>query len=133
MNPNNIRIALVIIRVAVAGNLLIHGTFRLVTGGAFGFDGHLQALGFPPFTAWTITFFEILGSVAIIAGKWVTPLCLLFCLELLMGIILVHFQEGWFVVGGGRNGMEYSVLLILCFTATGVAHWKKSLTTPEVK
>jgi hypothetical protein len=22
--------------------------------------------------------------------------------------------KGWFVVGGGRNGMEYSVLLILC-------------------
>ena len=31
---------------------------------------------------------------------------------LLMGIIMVHFQEGWFVVGGGRNGMEYNFLLI---------------------
>lgn len=29
-----------------------------------------------------------------------------------MGIILVHRYDGWFVVGGGRNGMEYSVLLI---------------------
>jgi hypothetical protein len=32
--------------------------------------------------------------------------------------ILVQFREGWFV-GGGRNGIEYSVLLILCFV--GVA------------
>jgi len=30
------------------------------------------------------------------------------------GIALAHFPDGWFVVGGGRNGMEYSVLLILC-------------------
>ena len=29
-----------------------------------------------------------------------------------MGILLVHAPEGWFVVGAGRNGMEYSVLLI---------------------
>lgn len=29
-----------------------------------------------------------------------------------MGIVLVHYQEGWFVVGGGRNGMEYNFLLI---------------------
>jgi hypothetical protein len=41
----------------------------------------------------------------------------------------VHFQEGWFVVGGGRNGMEYSVLLMLCFTATGIAYWEKNLTS----
>jgi putative oxidoreductase len=25
---------------------------------------------------------------------------------------MVHFQEGWFVVGGGRNGMEFNFLLI---------------------
>jgi putative oxidoreductase len=30
-----------------------------------------------------------------------------------MGIILVHFKEGWFVVGGGRNGVEYNFLLIV--------------------
>jgi putative oxidoreductase len=29
-----------------------------------------------------------------------------------MGILLVHRHDGWFVVGGGRNGVEYSVLLI---------------------
>jgi putative oxidoreductase len=29
-----------------------------------------------------------------------------------MGIILIHFREGWFVVGGGRNGMEFNLLLI---------------------
>ena len=31
-----------------------------------------------------------------------------------MGIVLVHAKSGWFVVGGGSNGAEYSVLLIPC-------------------
>jgi putative oxidoreductase len=29
-----------------------------------------------------------------------------------MGIIMVHYQEGWFVVGGGRNGVEFNILMI---------------------
>jgi putative oxidoreductase len=27
---------------------------------------------------------------------------------LIMGIILVHLEEGWYVVGGGRNGVEFN-------------------------
>ena len=34
-----------------------------------------------------------------------------------MGIIMIHFQEGWFVVGGGRNGMEFNFLLIFVLVA----------------
>jgi putative oxidoreductase len=30
----------------------------------------------------------------------------------MVGIVMVHFTEGWFVVGGGRNGWEYNFLLI---------------------
>jgi putative oxidoreductase len=32
-----------------------------------------------------------------------------------MGIIMVHAREGWFVVGAGRNGVEFNVLLIAAF------------------
>jgi putative oxidoreductase len=123
----NANSALFIVRVAAAGNLLIHGATRLTTGGVSGFDEHLHSLGYPPFTAWVITIFEIFASISIIAGIWIVPLCILFCLELTMGIIMVHLREGWFVVGGGRNGMEYSVLLILCFIATAIGHGKKRL------
>lgn len=45
-------------------------------------------------------------------GYAVRPLALCFAAELMMGIVLVHAREGWFVVGGGRNGVEYSVALI---------------------
>ena len=36
-----------------------------------------------------------------------------------MGLILMHLPAGWFVVGLGRNGMEYSVLLIIALLCVG--------------
>jgi putative oxidoreductase len=117
--------ALVIIRIAAAGNMLIHGISRTVTGGVMGFDGYLSSLGFPPYTAWVITAFELIAAILIILNRWTSILSIFFCVELLMGIILVHGPEGWFVVGHGRNGSEYSVLLILCFVSAIFAYWPK--------
>ena len=119
-------IALSIIRIAVAGNMLIHGIARIAIDGVNPFDTFLSTIGFPGYTAWVITFFEILAAVSIIINRWVVPLSILFCLELLTGIFLVHMQSGWFVVGAGRNGMEYSVLLILGFVATIVVNLKRN-------
>lgn len=125
MQTKNIQLAITIIRIAVAGNMLIHGIARISIGGVVPFDGFLSSIGFPPYMAWFITIFEILAAIAIIGGKWIVPLSMIFILELLVGIILVHLPSGWFVVGAGRNGMEYSVLLIIGFAATILANWKK--------
>jgi putative oxidoreductase len=124
MNLN--QLALTIVRIAAAGNMIIHGITRLSLGTVSNFDGWLTSLGFPPYTAWVLTFFEIIGGVAMILGvRWTKYICIIFSIQLLMGIVLVHFTEGWFVVGAGRNGMEYSVLLIVCFVSTAIANWKK--------
>jgi putative oxidoreductase len=117
--------ALTLIRLAAAGNMLIHGVYRLSVGGVTPFDAWLGSLGFPPFSAWIITIFEIIAALMIIMSRWVSPLSIVFIVQLGMGIFLLHRHEGWFVVGGGRNGMEYSVLMIICFAATALANWKR--------
>jgi putative oxidoreductase len=53
--------------------------------------------------------------LCLLFNKLVNCSSLWFIFVLIMGIILVHFQNGWFVVGHGQNGVEYSVLLICCF------------------
>lgn len=108
------RAGLLVLRIVVALLILIHGLFRAFSGGVDPFGQFLGGVGFPLGTpiAWTITLIEIVGSVALAAGFRVRLLSLYFAAELMMGIILVHLREGWFVVGGGRNGVEYSVLLI---------------------
>ena len=40
-------------------------------------------------------------------------MAILTILILIAGIATVHFKEGWYVVGGGRNGWEYNFLLII--------------------
>ena len=87
-----------------------------------GFGQFLGSQGLPAGVAlaWLLTVVEIAGGILLLAGKFVRPLCAWFILELLGRIVMVHFREGWFVVGGGRNGFEYSVLLIVCFVAVAL-------------
>ena len=98
----------------VAALLAIHGMARVGLGIVDDFGTFLTASGLPlgVALAWAATLFEILGGLAMASGRWVRPIASLFCLELLAGIALVHWPAGWFVVGAGRNGMEYSVLLV---------------------
>jgi putative oxidoreductase len=125
METKSNRIAQLLIRFAAAGNMLVHGITRLAINGVVPFDEYLITKGFPPYTAWAITFFEIAAALLIIGGKWVSILSILFCAQLIAGIVLLHFNEGWFVVGAGRNGMEYSVLLVICFISTAIIHQNK--------
>jgi putative oxidoreductase len=53
------------------------------------------------------------AALLLLLNKYIRAAGFVTIFVLIMGIILVHFQEGWFVVGGGRNGMEYNFLLII--------------------
>ena len=114
--PHRVRLALTILRVGTAAMLIIHGVARAALGIVDDFGGALTAWGFPAgiALAWTITVVEIVGGAAMAAGYLVRPVAAWFAFQLAMGIYLIHARVGWFVVGAGRNGMEFSVLLILC-------------------
>lgn len=105
----------VALRVAVAILLGIHGYYRALSGGVSGFGGYLSATGFPVgvAVAWAITIFEMTASLLLLSGRFVRIVIPGFLLILTSGIVMVHRHDGWFVVGGGRNGVEYSVLLIV--------------------
>ena len=109
-------VGLTLLRAATALLLIVHGVARAWLGIVDDFGVALNSWGFPAgfALAWTITIVEIVGGVLLAAGIFVRPLCAWFAFQLLMGIYLIHGRVGWFVVGAGRNGMEFSVLLILC-------------------
>lgn len=119
--------ALTALRIGVAILLTIHGWVRLVDGGIVPFGGWLDSKGIPfgIVIAAAITLYEIVSPVFILLGRWVSYLCLGHAFILLMGIVLVHAPEGWFVVGLGRNGMEYSVLLLLCLLCVAHHRWPR--------
>lgn len=118
-------VAIIIFRILVAGLLMAHGWARLLADAVLPFGGYLDGLGFPfgYVIAWTITLLEIVGTVLVMFGSRYTPyLCAVFIGIYAFGIVLVHASEGWFVVGLGRNGMEYSVLLIASLLLIGYFH-----------
>ena len=119
--------ALVMIRVVLAALMFVHGATRISNGTVDDFGGFLRSQGIPLgfFIAWGITLFEIVGSVLLAVGSYAWIIALLFAVELAAGVAMVHWKEGWFVVGAGRNGMEYSALLIASFLAVAYANYKK--------
>ena len=105
-----------ILRCAVASVFVIHGAARAALGIVDDFGGFFAAHGLPAGVAlaWTVTVVEILGGLALAAGMAVRPLAAWFGIQILAGIATIHAGAGWFVVGAGRNGAEYSALIIAC-------------------
>lgn len=106
---------LIVFRVTVGLFLMAHGLMRLYVNSLHGFGEFLNSNGFPNgyALAWSITILDIVGGAFLALGIARKPFCIAFIIELVMGIILVHFKNGWFVVGHQSGGMEYSVLLII--------------------
>lgn len=105
-----------LLRLAVAIVLLAHSVPGMFNNGINDFGNlYLNQIGFAPFglfLAWSIKLSHIASAVCLLFEKYVTWACLVTIFILIAGIILVHFKEGWFVVGFGRNGIEFNFLLI---------------------
>ena len=105
-----------ILRLMLAGLIAAHGWMRLLGGGVVPFGSWLDGQGLPfgLAIAAAVTALEIIAAFALVADRglrWlIPPLVGVYT----TGIVLVHAPAGWFVVGPGRNGAEFSVLLIAC-------------------
>ena len=110
-----------LLRIAVPIILLTHSVFGMFNNGINDFGNlYLNQIGFAPFgvfIAWSIKLSHVIAAILLIFNKYVKWAGFVTIFVLIMGIILVHFQEGWFVVGGGRNGVEYNFLLIIVLLA----------------
>ncbi len=107
--------------------MFIHGAARISNGTIGGFGEFLTAQGLPlgVYLAWAITLFELVGSVLLAVGFYSWIISLIFAFHLAVGIYMIHLKEGWFVVGAGRNGMEFSIVLIVTLLAIAYGTYKK--------
>lgn len=110
-----------LLRIAVAIILLTHSVFGMFDNSVNDFGNlYLNQIGFAPFgvfLAWSIKLSHVIAAILLLFNKYIKLAGFVTIFVLIMGIVLVHFKEGWFVVGGGRNGMEYNFLLIVVLLA----------------
>ena len=104
---------LLILRGVLGITFITHGWPKLMDGasGTAEFFGML-GIPVPGVSAWLITLLEVFGGFALVLGLLVPVFSALLIIHMLVGILLVHLPEGWFVVGPGTGGAEFSVLLI---------------------
>ncbi|GGG99711.1 DoxX family protein [Pedobacter zeae] len=116
MSTKNFHIGYAILRLVMAIVLLSHSVLGMFDGGINDFGNlYLNKIGFDPLgvaIAWSVKLSHVLCAILLMFNRYIRLACFASIFVLVMGIIMVHFKEGWFVVGGGRNGMEYNFVLI---------------------
>ncbi|MCJ8319801.1 MAG: DoxX family protein [Colwellia sp.] len=115
-----------LIRIVIALIIVMHpmhGFFNMDNIPRFG--DFIESHGFPfgLFLAWSVLIIQFTCSVALVFRRFVVFACIGHIFILIMGIWLSHIPHGWYVVGPGSGGMEFSVLMITCLLATLLAYW----------
>lgn len=105
-----------LLRIAIAIILLMHSVTGMFNGGITAFGNlYLNQVGFAPiglYLAWLIKLSHVAAAVCLILDRYLKWAVLITIAILVAGIVMIHGREGWFVVAGGRNGVEFNFLLI---------------------
>jgi putative oxidoreductase len=78
-----------------------------------GLEEDFGFMGIP--IAITVKLIHVVTIFALLLNKYLKPLAVLNIIVFIAGIIMIHAYSGWYVVGGGSNGVEFNFLLIFSF------------------
>jgi putative oxidoreductase len=104
-----------VLRIALAAVFFMHGIPSIFTSGVNNLGNLLNKGGFAPIgltLAWAIKLSHVACAVLLILNRYIRAVALITIPILVAGIIMIHAADGWYVVGAGRNGVEFNVLLI---------------------
>ena len=107
---------------------ILHAAVRIYNNTLPAFGSLLESKGFPFgfYLMWAVTLFELTGGILMFFRFFVRIFCIGEIIILIVGIIAIHGEHGWFVVERSLNGVEYSVVLITILTAIFLAERKAS-------
>jgi len=136
MNKEKIFTNSFLLRFGVATIFLSHSLHGIFTGNDVNNFGNLflNKIGFSPFgvfIAWGVVISQTITSLLLVANKVVKISSIINIVILVFGIITVHFAEGWYVVGAGRNGMEFSFILIIALITIIISDKKTDSGLPD--
>ena len=114
------------LRMMMAVVFILHAGVRIYNNSLPAFGALLQDKGFPFgfYLIWIVTLFELTGGVFMFFRFLVRIFCIGEIIILIVGIVTIHGENGWFVVERSLNGVEYSVVLITILAAVFIAERK---------
>ena len=120
--PHNPAVAHLVLRSMLALIFLSHTLTRMAADRVTPFGKAFDAWGWPfgIYWAWGVTLWELVGGVLLLFGIKPRIVAMVFVVQMIFGIWLVHLKNGWFVVGHGYNGMEYSLTIIAALFAAAL-------------
>lgn len=125
-DPAKLQRGMDIVRIGVALIILmhpLHGYTHMANIPRFG--EFLTELGYPFGTtlAWLVLLVQTASSLALLANRLVVPACIGHIVVICFGLIHVHAQYGWYVVGPGQGGMEWGFILLSSLFGVMWAYW----------
>ena len=118
-----------VLRIALAAVFFMHGMPSIFTGAVNNFGNqYLNQAGFAPIglpLAWAIKLSHVACAILLILNRYIRLAAFVTIPILVAGIIMIHAAEGWFVVGAGRNGVEFNVLLICALVYLAIINKKR--------
>jgi putative oxidoreductase len=101
-----------LLRITVAGLLLVHGFFKLRNGVAW-MAGPLSALGLPAFVSYGAYVGEVVAPLLVIAGKYARLGGLVIAFHMLSAIIIARRDQAFSLSQGGGWAIELELLFLL--------------------
>lgn len=116
------RAAVDLVKLVACAIMFTHGVHRYLYAEIPALGDALAHFGFPlPYVeAHLVNLAETAGVLLIALGILVRPLCAVMIVIFATGIALIHWRLGFFILGPGEGGWEFSALLITCFAAVAL-------------
>lgn len=110
MTPaRNVALAAFTLRLSLAVMLLAHGLLKVLVYTLPGSAQFFASVGFPGWLAYLVVAMEIVGGALMLLGI-ATRATALAMIPIMLGAVLVHWQNGW-VFSAQNGGWEYPALL----------------------
>jgi putative oxidoreductase len=108
----------------LAAIIFTHGVYRWAEGSLPKLGEILSTHGFPAglVLANLVNLAEVGGALLLVLRIGVWPVCFILAFIYATGVALFHARAGFFVVGPGTGGWEYSALLMTCLLVTAWAN-----------
>ena len=110
MENRNIDMAALILRTSLGVMFIAHGLLKVMVFTLPGTVQFFDAMGFPGWMAYVVTFAEIAGGIALVAGIYTRQIAVAL-VPVLIGALYVHSGNGW-VFTSENGGWEYPLFLV---------------------